>query len=220
MSDPDRTALTREKILAMLAAGRVSPEEADELLSAAQGRPRPWRRWLNPFAWASAPQLWGLAGATAAASIACAPFGIAFDGALDMHLVSAPHPWRRAWIEALVAWPWLASCLWLATRIPPRRGRWRDMLAMVGAARLPLLIAGVLTRLLIGEPPTADPDPGQHHLLLVAMLVAVPLSVVFIAGLWQAFRTVGGGQRPYATLSFTAALIIAETSSKLLLWVL
>lgn len=217
MSNADEDSPTRDRILHMLAAGQLTTAEADELLAALHRRNVSWQRFANPFEWLRTSVTWRVAITTAIVGIACARFGIVFDGAIDMHVVRGPHSLVQTILEAFVNWPLLAAFLWAGMRPIGARRRFVDMMATVGAARAPLVLCGILTRLIIGEPPTDLDELAQVRLLIASLLVVLPLSILFLAWLWKAFRTVSGQHGARAVASFIISLLVAEIASKLIL---
>jgi len=129
------TADTR-RILGLLAAGRLSPEEANRLLASREQPRRPpwWQMLADPFGHLPLGVTLAVGALTVLASLAVATgLGLRFDGALDVHVASGPVGWSLALRDQGVALLTLTGLLWLAARIAGKPGRPIDLLAAVGA---------------------------------------------------------------------------------------
>ncbi len=216
----------KQRILTMVASGRLSPEEADRLLSSLE-QPKPgfpWRSLLNPFAHLPLAASLSAAAVVAGAGLVLAQaLGIRFDGALDVHLASSSVAWTTALLDHVVSWPLLALSLWLAVRAAGRQGRFVDMLAATGVARLALLLGAlVLAWLMPAGLAGADTEQAVRHALapqvILAALATLPLLAAFVVWLVLGFRTASGLRGGRLAASFVGALVVAELVSKLLLW--
>ncbi|MDX2055071.1 MAG: hypothetical protein SFV15_21900 [Polyangiaceae bacterium] len=213
---------TKEQVLEMLSAGRITSAESEELLLALNEPPRSWwRRILNPFEGLNAVQAlaWGVLGALG--GIALSRWNVRFDGALDLHPIANAVSISDALADQVVAWPLTAAVFWGAANILARQLRFVDFLGYVGVARLPYLIpaavaASMKDQLSVApEKLIASPPPG----LLLLSLVTVPVVVWMVTWLWQGFRTASGLRGAKSGFLFVGALVFAEVLSKLALGV-
>jgi hypothetical protein len=206
----------REKILGLVASGKISPSEAELLLGALKpARGRVWTWLSSPFELATPAQVWAVALVTGAGSLALRPFHLRFDGALDLHLVEATPRWGLALLDQLVAWPLTALVFWAIGLLSRQRVRLLDLLAFVGAARLPQLLAALT---IIGVISTKLHETRGAGLIVPALVL--PLIGWTCLLLFSAFRTATGSQGGKLKLSFFAAIVLAEVASKLCLGLL
>jgi hypothetical protein len=211
MSEP------REKILGLVASGKINADEAQLLLGALKPSRRDLWRWLFwPFERARPTQVWVVALLVCVVSVALAPLHIRFDGAIDLHLVEHAVPWRMALLDQAVAWPLTALVFWLVALLSPQRARLLDVLGFVGAARLPYLLAALVVAGVSARAKLAD---GGAAALLIGVTV-LPLLIWMCWLLFQGLRVATGGRGLRLGLSYFAALLLAEVGSKLLLGVL
>lgn len=207
MSEP------REKILGLVATGKISADEGNLLLGALRpGRRQLWRWLFWPFERATLGQVWAAALGVCALSLALRPLNVRFDGAIDLHLVEQSASWRTALLDQAVAWPLTGLVFWLLGLVSRRSTRLLDVLGFVGAARLPYLLAALVVAAVGGR---ASLESGGA-VLLVALSV-VPLLVWMCWLLYHGLRVATGGRGLRLGLSFFAALLLSEIVSKLLL---
>lgn len=209
----------RERILEMVAAGRIGPAEAEQLLSALQ-RPRrsPWAWCVQPLERMQIRHALVVSTVVAMGGLILSRAGIRFDGALDAHVVAAPVGLGVALFDQLLAWPVTAAIIWLVARPLARQGRYVDLLAAVGLARLPLLVLGALAALVdvpAGEVPTA-PTPG----LLILAFGSLPLLAWFFTLLVTGLRTATGLRGGRLALASILAIVLAEAATRALLWLI
>jgi len=205
----------RDTILELVAAGKIQPDEADQLLAALGPDRSRLDVWiLDPFEVIGPGRAWMLALLVCVASLALAPLHVRFDGAVDVHVVHEQVAWTTAVADQLVAWPLTAVLFWGVTTLSTRRARFLEMVAFVGAARLPNLVAGAVTAVVVGDPTTFAPDS-------IAALVLVATSVPFIGWLFvtllSAFRAASGSEGRKLAGLFVIALVLAEIASKIVL---
>ena len=213
------TTNNRDRILEMVASGKISAAEGDQLLGALEAPKRSrLRRVLNPFDNLTVGPAMAIGVVAAVAGIVLSRWGVRFDGALDVHVGHAEVSLRQAVLDQLVAWPLTAMVLWVAALPLARRTRAADLLANVGVARLPLLwvaaVGVVASPHLPANPGQAVSAPGALVLLAVLTLPALVWSVAL---LYNAFGAASGLARVRGGVVFTAALIAAEVASKLAL---
>jgi hypothetical protein len=113
-----------------------------------------------------------------------------------------------------------AVVFWLAARIAARRGRLVDFVISTGAARAPMVVAGLGAGLLLREP-TALLAGVQIGVLapklLLSAAIVLPCVVWFVAMLLFAFRTASGLKGGWLAVTFILALLAAEGATKALM---
>lgn len=210
----------RERILELVASGKLSPGDADRLLKQAEEKPRP-----NLFAWLFDPidrlgthraLLVGLLAVLLASLFSRA--GVRFDGALDSHVGTAPVPPAVAVADAVVAWPLTALVLWLVSLVAARQGRFVDHFAAVGLSRVPALAIGAILAFSTLWP-TPELVPGQipdvNPVWLAVILSTVPFAVWQVVLLYRGFRTASGLRGLRCAVAGVVGIIVAEVLSKL-----
>jgi hypothetical protein len=200
----------QEKVLDLVASGKITTAEADELIHAMSARPNPAWRWLfrpaERVGWGPALA----AGAVAwAAQMALSRLGVRFDGSLDMHIGDVPS-WSKAAADAFATWPFTAGVLWLCALIAGKSGRFIDMLGITGLARWPLTATGLLA-LAVGKDPRVS-SPFQVA-LLVCML---PLFAWGVTLLVTGFNTATGLKGARRTVAVILGIVGAEILSRVL----
>lgn len=206
----------REKVLSLVASGRITSEEGDQLLTALRGKRSRIDTWfVDPFELIPVHWAWVLAIAVSVSSVTLAPFKIRFSGALDLRRVDDAVSWTVAVGDQLVAWPLTGLCFWFAARLTERRASLTEMLALVGAARLPLLLAACLL-VVIRDAANIGPSSTLSILLVTLM----PLVAFMFLTLLSAFRTCTGASGRRLAITFFVALVSAEAASKVVLKVL
>ncbi|MEY4546080.1 MAG: hypothetical protein RL685_2275 [Pseudomonadota bacterium] len=203
----------REKILGLVASGKISPNEAELLLGALKpARARLWTWLFSPFELASPRLVWAAALLACAGSLALRPLQVHFDGAIDLHLFESAASWRVALLQQAVAWPLTALVFWLLALVSRQRAQLLELLGFVGAARIPYLLAALLAGVTRSS---AQLEKGAAALILLA--AALPLMVWGCVLLYHALRTATGSSGRKLGLTFFAALVLAEVASKLML---
>jgi hypothetical protein len=202
-----------ERILAMVAEGKISEAEARELIAALHERPRA-SIWVNPFEHVAGPA--GLAAALilGCAGIAFAPFGIRFSGPFDLHPHAGAIPWATAIADWVTYLPVPALSFWLAARLAGRpRVRLVDFVTLVGVLRLVYLGLALLTLGVkfpkIGERPTAS-----LYLFIVVVLASI---IWYFVMLTRGYKTASGLTGKRFVTSFVVAVIACELASSLVL---
>lgn len=202
-----------EKVLELVASGKISSADGSQLLTALKPERSRIEMWLiDPFELITLRWVWTLAVVVFIGSVALTPFQIRFDGAVDLHRVEDPVSWIAALSDQLVAWPLTALCFWLAARLTQRRPNFTEMFALVGAARLPLLLAACLL-LAVRDLAGIDKDSPM------AILLTAPLPLVawtFLT-LLSAFRACSGARGRSLAATFFIALVSAELLSNIVL---
>lgn len=208
MSEP------REKILGLVASGKISADEGQLLLGALKpARPRlsGWLFW--PFERAARAQVWAAACATCALSLALRTLKVRFDGTIDLHVVEDAPSWGTALLEQVVAWPFTALVFWLLALLTRQPAPALDLLGFVGAARLPYLLAALVVAAVGAR---NNPGAGAGAALVIVATV-VPMLIWTCWLLYHGLRTATGRRGVRLTLTFFAALLLAEIGSKLVL---
>jgi len=209
-----------QRIEGLVASGRVSRQEADALSNAAE-RPKasPRRRWIDPFPAMDPRTGFAIAVGVAAVQLGLSRFGLRFDGALDMHLVSQAPSVGVALLDAVVSWPLLAAVLWLASTVVTRGVRLVDFLWGIGVARLPIVAMAIVNRLVISDPEqvaaSAMEGKPSATVILVGLLV-LPMLAWMFTWLFFAYRIASGARGARLWLSFVAGVVAAEVVSKLI----
>lgn len=197
---------SQEKVLSMMAEGRITSEEADELLKAMRTRRSMlWSGFLDPL------DRLGTRGSVIAGVLAVlgglllSRTGVRFDGALDTHLSSQPVAWSTAFVDAAVAFPFTAIVMWLSARAFTKSVRFIDVLAAIGVSRVAVTFGAGVLRLLpqvgAGSPPAA--------MILVAV-VALALVALQLTWLFRSFRTATGLKDGKLKAAFAVGLVTAE----------
>lgn len=212
----------QERILEMVAAGKVSAEEGDQLLRSMGPPRRPrWTRFLNPFEELSTAV--GLAGGAAVGvgSVLLSRAGVRFDGPLGMHVVAATPTWGQVGLDLALAWPLVAALMWASARVVGAEGRLLDFVSIAGVSRLPLLLSGAVARVLISDPDVSVQRAMQGQveptLILVAML-ALPALAWSLTWLFVGYRTASGAKGARCALSFIGVIGLAEIVSRIVSW--
>jgi hypothetical protein len=210
-----------EKVLDLVKEGKISPEEGDQLLSAMDSsKGRFWQMLFHPFERLSSKTTLGIAFVVALCSLALSRWSIHFDGALDLHTNIVPVLWKVAFMEQVVAWPVTAISLWALAKVLHKQIRLSDFIGFVGVARLPLLLAAVSLVLVVQNSlftQTYQSFTQSSFLLLIG--VTLPWYCWFIALLFNAYKVASGMRGTKLIVSFMVGIFLAETISKIGLWV-
>ena len=210
----------RQRILELVAAGSITPEEAEQLREAVRAPKPPLAKWLfQPLELLSTQKTLLAGSVAAAAGVALGLLHIRFDGALDMHVAREPVPVGQALIDHLLAWPLTALVFFLAARLVARQGRYVDFLAAVGVARIPLILAGLIGA--ASAPATLAAAQGTlSPVVLITGILMLPLLAWMIVLLVTGMRTAAGLRGVRLALASAGAIVAAEILSKLALWAL
>ncbi len=232
----------RQKVLDMIAAGQITPEEGEKLLASmdTEKKASVWTWLFNPL------EALGTGGAVAVALVisgASALLGkladVRFDGVFDIHVpleiplgelagqfgqetigAASEVTWLVAVADQLVSWPLFAVVAWLLSLAFVRQGRLVDFIAATGVARVPLFFAAVVTRslfpVLVGEARSLA-DAALE--LAVIGLATIPLVIWFAVAAYRGFKTASGAAGWKVIVSFIIAAIASETIGKILLYV-
>jgi hypothetical protein len=214
----------QERIAQLVANGRVSPDEARQLIGAVEPPRRSLaRRLLDPFESLDTGVGLAIAGAVLLAQLGLSRLGVRFDGALDMHITHEVPSLAVACLDALVSWPFLCAVLWASARLVAKSARFVDFLWAVGVARVPLVIGAVANRLVIDDPQqfmrAASAGQPAPALFWVA-LISLPMLGWLCLWLYLAYRTASGTRGTRSGVSFVLALVVAEIASKAILMAL
>lgn len=213
--------VARNRILEMLSDGKISPDEAEQLLAAVRGPSESFWSWIfRPMDRLQTPVATSIAALAAVAQLVIAlVFHMRFYGALDSQPARDTVGWASAWVDLAVAWPITALIFFASARLFARQGRFVDLLAMVGVARVPLVAAGAMVganrELLFRSAEAAARGEVSAGLIVIA-LAATVLSAWFITLLVTGLRTASGLRGGRLALAFLAALVAAEAISKAL----
>lgn len=215
----------REKILELVAEGKLSPADADRLLRQAEKEPgRTLVTWLlDPIDRLGTKRALLVGLVAVLIGMAFSPFGVRFDGALDSHTGTAPTPPLFALADATVAWPLTALVFWLVSLLVARQGRFVDHLAVVGLSRVPTIFTGTLLAISTAWPlPELVPGkaPEVNPIWLAVILLTTPFVIWQVVLLYRGFRTASGLRGIRCAFAAVAAILAAEVLSKLALSVL
>jgi hypothetical protein len=214
----------QERIAQLVANGRVSPDEARQLLGAVEPPRRSLAgRLLDPFE--SLDSRVGLAVAVGVllVQLGLSRFAVRFDGALDMHIMHEVPSLGVALLDAAVSWPFLCAVLWASARLVAKGARFVDFLWAVGVARIPVVIGAIANRLVIDDPRELARSASAGHpepALLWVALISLPMLGWMCLWLYFAYRTASGTRGARSGLSFVIALVVAEIASKAILMAL
>jgi len=208
------------KIAEFVRAGQLSADDARALKSAMPGASSPrtwWRGLFDP--WVTRSQRMqlsiALAVVVASAALTWATNGkVRFNGALDLHLLPARPGLRTALLDQAAGWLLTALAFWVVARALRARPRVIDLLMTVGAARLPLLLAGALLGLMSGY---VEKLPASSSWMVVPALVGLPLVGFFLVLLFTGWRYATGLRAPRVGIGFALGILVAEVMSQIVL---
>jgi len=204
----------REKVLNLVASGKISATEGQLLLGAlkpARSRLSVWL--LSPFELARPAQVWLAALLVCGGSLALRPLNIHFDGAIDLHVLETAASWPLALLEQAVAWPLTALVFWLLGLVSRQRAPLLELLGFVGAARTPHLLAALAVSLIRSS--AGEGDGGAVGALMLVLVLPLVIWTCWL--LYHALRTAVGARGVKLTLTYFAALVLAEVTSKMVL---
>lgn len=213
--------VARNRILEMLSDGKISPDEAEQLLAAVRGPSESFWSWIfRPMDRLQTPVATSIAIFAGAMQLVIAlVFHMRFYGALDSQPARDSVGWAAALIDLAVAWPITALIFFATTRLFAKQGRFVDLLAMVGVARLPLLAAGAMVganRELLFRSVEGSARGEVPAGVIIIALGATVLAAWFITLLVTGLRTASGLRGGRLALAFLAALVAGEAISKAL----
>lgn len=206
-----------ERIKEIARSKSLDAEDAARLLEAVRSKPKDEPResaLKNPFARFSGEITTTAGVAVSALGLLASRFGVRFDGALDLHTASTPVPFRLALLEQLVAFPLTAIVFWAIARIAARHVRLIDVVGVVGLSRAPSTLIAVPIAWL-----SSWIGPGHEMNAALAALLVCSLTAIgaHLYLLFTGFRTVSGLRGGRSVALFIAAVVVAETVSKLAL---
>jgi len=187
-----------ERIAELARKNALSPADAAKLLAAVKVTPAGGAP--NLFDRIGTPTLIAIGCATSALSLGLAHFGILFPGFIDIQSGIEHVSWLTALNDQVLAFPISALVFWIAGRIVGRP-RYVDMLATVGAARLPTIVS-ILPAALSG-----------HRGLGILALGGLALHVTFLV---IGFRTASGARGRSLVFGVIGAICAAEALAKLI----
>jgi hypothetical protein len=207
----------RQRILQMVADRKITPDDAARLIDALpRSRASVWRWLTSPLELLDTRTALGVGASFGVLQLLITRLQVRFDGTLDSHVIGRPVSWPEAILDLAVAWPLTAAAFFAVAWLPARKGRFIDFLAAVGIARLPLLLAAILTGLVFpGLPDPAAKMPSPE--LLAIAFGTIPFVIWFVTLLVTGFRTASGLRGWKLAVLFIASLAVAETASKLAL---
>ncbi len=211
---------SRDKVLELVAAGKISAAEGDGLLKAmAAPRAGFWRTPWNPFERLSLSVSLALGLAGVLAALGLSRFGIRFDGAFDVHSLSTPVSLGAALIDQAVVWPGVALFFWLGAFTLARSARAIDFLAAVAVARLALLPVGIAAAIFAPLLPQDGSAPSGAQMLPLILLVAItlPALALFFVWLFRGFRHASGLRGVQCGVAFGVLIVLAEVLSSVAL---
>ncbi|MBX7113626.1 MAG: hypothetical protein K1X64_04765 [Myxococcaceae bacterium] len=211
---------SRDKVLELVASGKISAAEGDGLLKAmAAPGPGFWHTLWNPFERLSLSVSLALGVAGVLAALVLSHFNVRFDGAFDVHAMNSSVSLSTALIEQAIVWPGVALLFWLGALTLARSARAVDFLAAVAVARLALLPVGIATAPLAPLLPRDVSTTSTTHLLPLIVLVAIalPALALFFVWLYRGFRHASGLRGARCGVAFVTLLVLAEVLSKVAL---
>lgn len=170
--------------------------------------------WKDPFARYGGEVTTAVGVMVAALGIVVSRFHIRFDGALDIHTVSAPVPLRVAIIDQLVAFPLTALVFWAVALVAARHVRLVDVLGVVGLARGPAVVLALPLGLFASRSTTSTTMSPALAVVIVAALAALGSQIYL---LFTGFRTATGLRGARLTWLFIGGLVLAEIATKVVL---
>ncbi|AKU92564.1 Yip1 family protein [Vulgatibacter incomptus] len=210
----------RNRIREMLAAGKISPEEANKRMAELDSPPATAKSLLTrPIEHLGTRQALIISTVVAVLQLVVSRLHVRFDGALDAHLSAMPVSWPQAIIDLVLAWPVVALIFWGAARLIAHRGEFVDLLAVVGVARAPLVVAGAVAGFLrhaFEEATTGRANPG----MIIGAILMIVLVIWFISLLVTGFRAVSRLSGAKLALTSIGAIIVAEVVTKVVLAIL
>jgi hypothetical protein len=203
-----------------LAHRGVLPEDQAEALLEALNPAAPARRsvFTDPLDRIAAERLVLLGLAATVVGIGVERLGVRFDGFLDTHITSPAPSLVTSVLDAVAAWPFAATILWLVARAAGRQGRWIDFIGLVGVARVPIVACAlpIAVRALVQPPPVLA--PGQLPTLGLGMFIAVVFGLAGLVWcvliLYRGFVTASGLRGARRVVAFVLALLLAEVATK------
>jgi hypothetical protein len=199
----------RDKVLELVATGRVTAEEGRQLLAALSREPSLLSTWLfAPFSRLNVAVSLLIGALACAGSLPLSSFRVRFIGALDLLAGDTAVPWLAGLWAQLVVWPQTALVLWIVGLLFGYRPRFIELLGFVGAARLPYAVAGWLSVLM------SNPTTGTSLLPFLVGPLILLCFVWFVLWLFQAFRAATSGEGKRLGVAFAVALVAAEALSK------
>lgn len=211
----------RERIAELARAGRVSEEDARRLLASVEGRGRAAvASWLfDPFARLSTGAGLSVVAAGVLLQVAASRLGVRYDGALDLHVGTAPS-WAVTFVEVALDLFATAAIAWAAARIAAARPRLVDVLVAVGVARLPLVALGPPLLWLLPDPETLRQQALSGEVpgvALVVGLLVLPFLAWFFVLWFRGFKTATGLRGVRLWVASLSSVLVAELASKLAL---
>ena len=202
---------SKERILQMLASGKINSDEANKLLDAiTERRVSKFKIFFDPFDKLTVGLGIALSILFATLSILLSKFNIRYDGALDLHIVDRKVLFLEAFFDQFVAWPCTALVFWIITIKYAKGGRFIDFLMGVGVARFPMLLGGfmgaMISLLFSGI-------ISKRSVLLLSVAFVIPCCVWFITLLFFSFKTASGLSGLRLTVLFIVSLVVAELLS-------
>lgn len=207
---------SQKRVLEMLSEGRITAEEAEELLGAMAPRQRATDWLFRPMERLRPGQALLAAAVVAILQLGVSRLGVRFDGALDMHTGLPPVGWGTALLELALSWPLTAFLLFLVAWPIARGGRFVDLLAAVGVARLPNVVSGALAGAFGGELRGMAEGEVSAAALLLSLAVLL-FACWFVALLVTGIRTAMGLRGGKLALASVLGIVVAETLTKLAL---
>jgi hypothetical protein len=205
---------SEQKVLTMVAEGKITPQEGEVLLDAMRTKPASRLSLLaNPFERIGTAQALGIALVVQAGCFAASRLGVHFDGALDIHVGGRVPSIREALAEAAVGWPVLALTMFVLAKLFRSRGRLIDFVAAIGLARVSTLLNGLVLAALH----TAGDRSLTSPRLLATLVVALGGLAWQIVLLYYGTKTASGLTGRALVIALVVGIFAAEAASKGLL---
>jgi hypothetical protein len=185
------------------------------------------KKWLfNPFVYIAGGRALALGGLIMIASAAIVSLNNGhFDGAMDVHF-GAKTTLIKSFCETFISWACLVLSLFGLGKIASDSSvRFIDIAGTVALARWPMLLLSFIG--FISQPPDINPQKATvEELMKVTMkpsviiegLLSLPLIVLFIVLLYNAFSVSTNLKGSKSVWAFIAGLAVAEIASKAILY--
>lgn len=198
-----------DRIRELVGSGKISPDEAKELLMATATAPKPTlaQVFLQPFErfGGGTSALFGLG--LGLAALAMYNWPIRFSGYIDYYVVEHAPGFRKAAFEQVAAWPIPAVVCWIVLRVMRRPVRFVDALGAIGLARAPYVLAAPILVAL-------TPLEGHPIRTNVVLALALPVLAWMFTWTFQGFRHVSGLRGTRLVVTFLVFVMLAEVASR------
>jgi hypothetical protein len=154
-------------------------------------------------------------------------WGVRFDGVIDMHMGHAI-TWQVLLMDWIASWGLLCIALWALGRVFNKRVRWIDVWNVVGLARAPLVLLGLLQGIpgvrhyhqeLLQLLQSGSLDLPQHLMIFVLLLgiLSLAATILFVIILYRGFKIAAHVKTTKQTVWFFVVLFLTELFAKIFL---